>query len=682
MTLKRQLLLVSLLTLMLPWAGCEFIRETETALRASQQAMLGGLARAVADSLASYPESFPPGAPAGESVVDQIYGHDLGTEPSVDGYFDDWPLERDALVDLRGTDGPIRFALGVTGQYLFVYVEVRDRSVVYADARSILPTATRRFADRVSLVSVSPPYLDESLTAAAEAPGPVAAYLESPTGVVVEPTVRGYWQDVPGGYQVEMRVPLNLLGTNLGLEVENTSDATRPGVRSRSFAARIPGRFVTLSPELHARAAELVQPGMRLIVTDANGWRVAQTGAIARAGTDDEGVVPRWLRLAYAALVEAGEEPAYAEPAPRGRETQPYILEALGGEPRASLFRSEADGRAIVAVAEPVVLDGELLGVAVLQQGTDAILSLRNEGLVRLMNVTMIAMFVVGGGLIGYATWLSRRIRALSVAAGDALDSDLPGARLPSADSADEIGDLSRSFSDVLIQLGEYNAYLRTLASKLSHELRTPLAIVTSSLENLEHEDLDESAAGYTARARDGADRLRRILNAMSEASRVEELMRDVEPQRYDVRSIVESTVTAYRDVYPERRFELDAGSDTVPVAGSPELVIQMLDKLVDNAVGFSNEGDAITIGLKRDRNDVVLSVDNPGPPLPGQMQGRLFDSMVSVRPGRDDKHLGLGLYIARIIADGHGGRIEANNIDGGVRFSVHLPAADGDSGE
>ena len=59
MTLRRQLLLVSLLTLMLPWAGCEFIRETESALRTSQQTMLSGLARAVADSLAAYPEAFP-----------------------------------------------------------------------------------------------------------------------------------------------------------------------------------------------------------------------------------------------------------------------------------------------------------------------------------------------------------------------------------------------------------------------------------------------------------------------------------------------------------------------------------------------------------------------------------------------------------------------------------------------
>jgi signal transduction histidine kinase len=180
-----------------------------------------------------------------------------------------------------------------------------------------------------------------------------------------------------------------------------------------------------------------------------------------------------------------------------------------------------------------------------LQRGTEAILSLRNEGLSRLINVTLITTLVVGGALLGYATWLSRRIRALSIAAEEALENEKLASALPSALADDEIGDLSRSFSGVLKQLGEYNEYLRSLASKLSHELRTPLAIVTSSLENLEHEELNESSLGYTARAREGADRLRRILSAMSEASRVEELMAHAEPETFDLHAVLDSTTNA-----------------------------------------------------------------------------------------------------------------------------------------
>jgi signal transduction histidine kinase len=277
--------------------------------------------------------------------------------------------------------------------------------------------------------------------------------------------------------------------------------------------------------------------------------------------------------------------------------------------------------------------------------------------------------------LLGYATWLSRRIRALSIAAEDALEAEDLQSALPSALAEDEIGDLSRSFSWVLQQLGEYNEYLRSLASKLSHELRTPLAIVTSSLENLEHEELNEASLGYTARAREGADRLRRILSAMSEASRVEELMKHAEPEQFDLRAVLDSTTRAYRDVYKDRTFEFTSGVASAQASGSPELLIQMLDKLVDNAVDFSADGDTITLALKEEDNALLIAVTNPGPRLPERMRSQLFDSMVSMRSSNDSRHLGLGLYVARLIAEGHGGHISADNVEGGVCFTVSIPS-------
>jgi signal transduction histidine kinase len=153
--------------------------------------------------------------------------------------------------------------------------------------------------------------------------------------------------------------------------------------------------------------------------------------------------------------------------------------------------------------------------------------------------------------------------------------------------------------------------------------------------------------------------------------------MQHAEPEEFDLRRVVLPTVDAYRDVYPERRFEFDCTAAATSVRGSPELLIQMLDKLVDNAADFSAEGDQITVGLALRHGGLVLSVHNPGPPLPERMRSQVFDSMVSVREDSSDRHLGLGLYVAKLIAEGHGGRITAENADGGVRFSVILPLAD-----
>ena len=676
MTLKRQLLLVSLLALMLPWAGCQFIRETESALRTGQQQMLGSTAKAIAESVAQYDAEFPPPVISDHVIGTQLYGHALENAPEIDGYFTDWLLDEASLSTLRGDDGPIRFALGLAGQFLYLYVEVVDHAVVYADQASLPPGDMSRHADRVRLISSNPPYREESFSFAAEAPGPLIAYLLNDRGFAAQPIVRAYWQDVPDGYQLEARLPLHLLGTHLGLEVSNTDSPTQPVVRSVTFAARSPGRFVTRSDELTGVAASLVQPGMRLLITDAAGWRIAAAGSLQSDAGPAATPVSTWLRFAYEALVEPGRESGLAEPDPGGRETRTYVARALGGQLSGDWFRSAETGRAIVAVAAPVTVDGVTLGAVILQQGTDAVLSLRNESLVRLMYVTLIAMVGVAAVLLGFATVLSRRIRRLSKAAETALDSDTAHTVLPSALAADEIGDLSRSFTFVLRRLGEYNEYLRTLASKLSHELRTPLTIVTSSLDNLEHEPLGTAAAGYTARARDGAARLQKILAAMGEASRVEEIMQDAQPEKFDLAAAISSTVDAYRDAYPERRFSVSADNGELLAVGSPELIIQMLDKLVDNAVSFSGDGDEIAIAMSRDAADLRVDISNPGPPLPERMRGRLFDSMVSVRAAGGDRHLGLGLYIARLIADGHNGRIEAGNVPGGVRFSVLLPAA------
>lgn len=674
MTLKRQLLLVSLLILVLPWAGCEFMRETETALRKTQQQMLSSTASAIADSLSQYVEAFPPARSPDFRIGEQLYAHPLDGTPLVDGYLDDWPLPPETQRTLTGRDGPIRYVLGADPQALYLYVDVTDRAVIYGDRAALVAESGPPYADRVRLVSANPPYLEETLTFAAEAPGPLVTYIENNRGFAPEPTVRAHWQDVPGGYRVEARIPLNLLGTHIGLLVDNTDDPRERPVTAATFSARSPGPLAGPSAELDAIAANLAQPGMRLIVTDAAGFRLASAGDLAPAESAGLRGASNWLRIAYNALVEPGEAAAFAEPSPDGRETQPYVRSALGGSREAAWFRGDESGRAIVAVAAPVVTGSETIGAVLVQQGTDAILSLRNASLVRLMNVTLFAMAVVALVLLGYATWLSRRIRRLSIAAESALETDSLSGRLPSADSGDEIGDLSRSFSSVLSRLGEYNEYLRTLASKLSHELRTPLAIVTSSLENLEHEPLGESARRYTARARDGSERLRRILAAMSEASRVEELMKSADSEVFDLARVVEPAVAAYGDIYPARRFSFARDDNALCIAGSPELLVQMLDKLVDNAVGFSGEGHDITIRLAASGADARIDVDNPGPPLPERMQRRLFDSMVSLRAGDDGRHLGLGLYIARLIAEGHDGRIEAHNIDGGVRFSVWLP--------
>ncbi|MDG2108270.1 MAG: ATP-binding protein [Woeseiaceae bacterium] len=671
MTLKRQLFLVSLLALLLPWAGCEFIRETESALRVGQQQMLAGTARAFAITMANYAEEYPPSLNR-ESANEQLFIHTLEKKPRIDGYFDDWILNPDAKRSIRGSDGAIQIALASYDNMVYVYADVSDRNVVYATTETMLLENGPRYADYIVLVSNSSPQHEERFIFTAEAPGAIVSYKKDGYELIPESSISAHWQDVPGGYRLEAQIPANLLRSHLGLLIYNTANEIQRPTRSSSFSGQRPKPAVLPSNKLRKATAGLAQPGMRIFVTDSAGWRLSVTGELS-AATTYYSPTAGWSNRIYDLLVESGTDAASAEPHASGREQQPYVSSALDGREMAGWYRSKESGRAIVAVAAPILNDDAVIGALVLQNGTDAILSSTNAGLARLINLTLIATVLVAGVLVAYATWLSRRIRHLSIAAEGALENETLHIALPSALAVDEIGDLSRSFSNVLKQLGDYNNYLRTLASKLSHELRTPLAIVTSSLENLEQEALNEASSDYTTRALEGANRLRRILSAMSEASRVEEVMKHAELKSFDLHKMLQSTVEAYRDVYTERNIIFTSKLTSAPILGSPELLIQMLDKLIDNAVDFSASRDTIEVRLSSHKKILSLSVTNPGPALPESMRMQLFDSMVSMREGESTRHLGLGLYIAKLIVEGHSGSIRAKNVNGGVMFEVSL---------
>ena len=679
MNLRKQLLLVSLLTLILPWAGCQVLRDTESALRQGQQQFLSGTAQAIADSLSQFPDELLAGKDDLRFGQNQLYGHPLATAPLIDGYLDDWTAPEGSAMPLRGTDGTINYVVGINRPHVYLHVDIRDASVIFDRGQdAIFP---RSYSDHVALISVGDTGERTVFRFRAEAPGVIIATRESGGEVFDDTRIAAYWQDTPGGYRLEARIPRSLLGNRLGLVITNTDSATTAGVRSATFDGDLPGRFVTVSPVLQSVAAGYVQPGWRLIVTDMHGWRLGQAGSITGAPDGFEELPPStgWLRLAYNLLLEPGADAALAEPDASGREQQSYVSEALNGHAATRWFRNPGTGRAVVSVAHPIFSGSVQTGAIILQQGTDAILSLTNQAMIRLITLTLIVTIGVALVLLGYASWLSARIRHLSSAAERALDEKHVRTSLPSALAGDEIGDLSRSFSSVLQQLGNYNDYLQTLASKLSHELRTPLTIVKSSLENLEHESLSKESAVYTARAKEGVERLRKILSAMSEASRTEELIENVEPEKFDLDKVLESTLAAYADAWPERRFSYLNRSTDANVFGSPELVIQMLDKLADNAVDFSTVGDEIQVALDSNPEYAEISIFNPGPSLPDNMRTQLFHSMVSVRGGDGKRHLGLGLYVARLIAEGHNGSISADNTDGGVTFTVSLPLAPAD---
>ena len=184
------------------------------------------------------------------------------------------------------------------------------------------------------------------------------------------------------------------------------------------------------------------------------------------------------------------------------------------------------------------------------------------------------------------------------------------------------------------------------------------------------------AARVYLTRARQGSERLNAILLAMGAATRVEEAIGSAERVSFDLVPVLSSAVAAYRSAFPERVFRAELPGEPVTLEGAPDLIVQMLDKLIDNAVDFSAPGSTITVRLRAEPQAAVVEVENPGPALPLHVEGRVFESLWQSRPGADTRpHFGLGLYIVRLIAEFHGGEASARNLpDGsGVRMAVRL---------
>jgi two-component system sensor histidine kinase ChvG len=674
-SLRLQLLAVGLLTLVLPWTGFLYVQEMEAALRASFEQSLLSRAATVATALEEQSAALctPPDCDP-QRAGGTVYATALAREPEVDGVRDDfWSMAPEAGLAIGAEH---RVWAGTYGRFVYLFISVADRDLVYQKQAGQQP-----YGDRV-VIATEPGGAPQWRLFTTAAPGTFRAQETGPDRFEPSETydarIIAVWQETPAGYALEVRVPLNFIGGALGIGVIDVDRGAAYGDLQATWneTTGTPGRFIRQVPELQSSLGQFGGAGGRFRVLDKDGWVLAATGLVAPGATGDAGTglageFFRWLL--------EREDPPYPPERPTGRVADETLRQALEGRTATAWYGSGPEREAIVAAAVPIASAGAIEGAVLLEQASDPILTLTNRALVRLMTLTLIATLVVGIGLLGYATWLSLRVRRLAGAAQTALGprgeirSGMPG-----AGAGDELGALARSFAELLERLREHTDYLRTLASKLSHELRTPLAVVTTSLDNLEHERNAPEADEYLKRLRHGTERLDGILAAMSEATELEQAIRETHAQPFDLAAVVSSCCAAYRDVYPEREIAFRAEATAAAnMIGSGELVAQLLDKLVDNAVSFSPPGSRIDVVLAPAEHELVLSVSNRGPSLPAKMRGRLFDSLVSIREQRDGRpHLGLGLHIVALVADFHGGRCEADDLpDGsGVVFRVSFP--------
>ncbi len=671
MSLRLKLLLLGLATLVLPWAGCRYAREMESALRQGEVESLAGLSQTIATSLQGrtdllYREPVvqePP--PDSEGAAAQMPAPDpnfyrptpydlepvaLATAPVVDGYLEDWPQDP-SLWTHFDKDPQHRFAIltGVHERVLYIALEVHDEHAVFdAPGNNLLEPAS--FGDRVWIGFEDPQGVQQQVFLAATGPGSVTSRrIESGEygrqSARLEPRIRGAWRTTADGYRLELRMPLSMIGKGFGVLIDDREARGSLPVSYgtlRTDDLHTIGHLILASPELARYLQQFLQPGLKLSVTTPAGRVLARADALAR---------------------------------PVSLQPEPPVI--------ARLYRRFIDrpGTRAPLDSSSAIYDRDrafAIGNLEVVQTADRWGRLRDRALTHMLNFSLITSLIVVIAMLVFSGWLALRLARLRRASESALTREGIVTHFPETGAGDELGDVARSFQKLLARLNEYTGYLRTLAGKLAHEIRTPLTIVRSSLDNLESEDLPGTARTYLERARQGSERLNSILLAMGAATRVEEAIGQAERVDFDLVPVLASAVAAYRGAFPQRQFRFEAQAPHLMLNGAPELIVQLLDKLIDNAVDFTPSGGLISVRVAPAPRAALIEVDNPGAPLPPEVSARLFESLWQSRTEPDARpHFGLGLYIVRLIAEFHGGTVAAQNLPAGagVRFTVTLAA-------
>jgi two-component system sensor histidine kinase MprB len=258
-----------------------------------------------------------------------------------------------------------------------------------------------------------------------------------------------------------------------------------------------------------------------------------------------------------------------------------------------------------------------------------------------------------------------------------------PPQRLPHRDDGkppkDELVRLAASFNVMLGELEASLAAQRQLVADASHELRTPLTSLRTNIDILTGGG-DRLTEAHRARAtvalRGQLREVTDLVNDLIELARGEEPEALLEDVRLDV--VAEHCVQAAAGHWPAVRFAVDAGP--VVVSGVPSRLARLITNLLDNAAKFSAPGGEVALTVRQTPDGTAnLSVRDHGPGVPPEDLPHIFDRFYRARSARALPGSGLGLAMARQIAQSHNGTLTAQNASTGgteFRLSISPPAA------
>ncbi|WP_421864617.1 ATP-binding protein [Motiliproteus sp.] len=626
LTLRKKLLLMLPLLGLLPWLGLRYFNAINQVVDQSQIQAARLVAEAAAANIVNRAEtknwwalsanpvdsgndleaaapdnpnrvdSSTTSPPASHPATIPVYG--LRQPLTLDGFFSDWP-EHFGLTRLEG----LQLRAAQYRQRLYLAIEVEDGSRYYARAGIDFSDPARY--DYLDLV------LDDGqrFRLMAEGPGLFRARIPKRRYRHRSTPIEAVWWEREGRYQLEVTLPVSLLQSTSELLIQAHDFDGRTGpVRS------YPLRLTPLVSELQQLLGNYSQSDQQLMLLNANGQTLAIT----------EGLGPLSLHRLQQ-FIDSGREASI-----RG-------------------------GWAAVQVpVYPQRPDGPRL---VVQIASDRMALVQRQSLFDLGWQTLAVLLAVIAGLLWFASRLAIRIKRLGSELKQRFDDQ---GRLQSVDpfsdaqAGDELGELSRDGQMLLQRLQGYTQFLERMPRTLRHELSNPLNTISTSLELLDTETdppMDSRQQRLVASARRGVSKLEQTIQSITEAVSLEDALKVESVSAVALSTLLQRYVERCRVDFPDQPFELSVPDSTVWLLANEFRLEQLLDKLIDNARDFNHESAPIQLQLSLEPPGLVLRISNRASPIDEQQSEQLFELFSSERQQVGGSHLGLGLYVVKLIA-------------------------------
>jgi signal transduction histidine kinase len=287
-----------------------------------------------------------------------------------------------------------------------------------------------------------------------------------------------------------------------------------------------------------------------------------------------------------------------------------------------------------------------------------------------------LVLSLVAGTLLAWRA--TRPLRAVSETARRILETGDLAARVPGAGRSGELAVLVQQLNTLLEKNATHVRVLRETLDNLAHDLRTPLTRLRGTAE------LALQDSGDPAQARDAllecideSDRVRHLLETLLDVSAAEAGALALNRDTVDVRALVERAEDLYREVAEERGIAVSLALPPEPVMAVVDAVRlgQVVNNLLDNALKYTPSGGRAALALRREAQEIVLTVSDTGPGIPLAEREAVFRRLYRRDASRSQRGLGLGLSLVNAIVEAHAGSVRLDDAPGGgARFEVRLP--------